>query len=37
MKFRATYVVDGRLGILHERSRFVEEAGRWFYVDGELL
>jgi SEC-C motif-containing protein len=22
---------------LHERSRFVFEAGRWFYVDGDLL
>lgn len=21
---------------LHERSRFVREQGRWFYVDGEL-
>jgi SEC-C motif-containing protein len=37
VQFRATYVVDGRLGILHERSRFVKEAGRWFYVDGDLL
>jgi SEC-C motif-containing protein len=22
---------------LHERSRFVHEGGRWFYVDGDLL
>ena len=22
---------------LHERSRFVREAGRWYYVDGDLL
>lgn len=22
---------------LHERSRFVREDGRWFYVDGDLL
>jgi len=22
---------------LHERSRFVREEGRWFYVDGDLL
>jgi SEC-C motif-containing protein len=22
---------------LHERSRFVVEGGRWFYVDGDLL
>ena len=26
----------GRAHRLHERSRFVREAGRWFYVDGEL-
>jgi len=28
---------DGRCGALHERSRFVREAGHWLYVDGELL
>jgi SEC-C motif domain protein len=22
---------------LHERSRFVREGGRWFYVDGDLI
>ena len=22
---------------LHERSRFVREAGRWYYLDGDLL
>lgn len=26
----------GRAMRLHERSRFVREAGRWYYVDGEL-
>jgi len=24
-------------GQLHERSRFLQEGGRWFYVDGEIL
>jgi SEC-C motif domain protein len=24
-------------GQLHERSRFMKEAGQWFYLDGELL
>ncbi len=24
-------------GQLHERSRFVYENGRWFYIDGEVL
>jgi SEC-C motif-containing protein len=27
----------GRAHRLHERSRFVREAGRWFYVDGDIL
>ena len=22
---------------LHERSRFVREGGRWYYVDGDML
>lgn len=37
VEFRATYIVDGELGILHERSRFVREGGRWFYVDGDVV
>lgn len=35
VEFRATYIADGELGILHERSQFVREDGRWYYVDGE--
>lgn len=27
----------GRAHRLHERSRFVREQGRWFYVDGDLF
>jgi SEC-C motif-containing protein len=27
---------DGRAARLQERSRFVREDGRWWYVDGEL-
>ena len=26
----------GRAVRLHERSRFVREDGRWYYVDGEV-
>jgi SEC-C motif-containing protein len=26
----------GSAARLHERSRFVKEAGRWFYVDGDI-
>lgn len=28
---------DGRTGALHERSCFVRDEGRWYYVDGELF
>ena len=30
VEFRASY----RGGLLHERSRFAQEGGRWLYVDG---
>ena len=30
-------VSQPELGQLHERSQFVKENGRWFYLDGELL
>ena len=33
--FVARYRLDGRAVRLHERSRFVREDGRWFYVDGD--
>lgn len=32
VEFRAHH--DG--GVLHERSRFEQRAGRWFYLDGEV-
>lgn len=35
VEFVARYRIAGRAVRLHERSRFVREAGRWFYVDGE--
>lgn len=28
---------DGATGRVHERSRFARRAGRWFYLDGELI
>ena len=37
VEFVARYRVDGRGVRLHERSRFVREEGRWYYVDGDLL
>jgi SEC-C motif-containing protein len=33
VEFEATHDDSG---VLHERSRFVRRAGRWFYLDGEL-
>jgi SEC-C motif domain protein len=36
VEFVARYRVAGRAVRLHERSRFVKEAGRWYYVDGDL-
>jgi SEC-C motif-containing protein len=36
VEFVARYKVGGRAFRLHEISRFVREAGRWFYVDGEF-
>ena len=37
VQFRAHYVVAGREGVQHERSRFVREDGRWRYLDGISL
>ena len=37
VEFVARYRIGGgRARRLHERSRFVREDGRWFYVDGEF-
>ena len=35
VEFVARSKLGGRAQRLHETSRFVFEAGRWFYVDGE--
>ncbi|ARU06921.1 hypothetical protein CCO03_15965 [Comamonas serinivorans] len=37
VEFVARYRHAGRGVRLHERSRFVRESGRWFYVDGDDL
>ena len=34
VEFVARYRVAGRAVRMHERSRFVREDGRWFYLDG---
>lgn len=36
VEFVARYRVGGRAVRLHERSRFVREGGRWYYVDGDI-
>ncbi len=35
VEFVARYRTLGRGGRLHELSRFVLEAGRWYYVEGQ--
>ena len=35
VEFVARYKVQGRAVRLHERSRFVQEQGRWYYLDGD--
>ena len=35
VEFVARYRVAGAAVRLHERSRFVREEGRWFYMDGD--
>lgn len=35
VEFVARYRLSGRAVRLHERSRFVREGGRWYYLDGD--
>lgn len=38
VEFRASYRDGtGAAGVLHERSRFVRDEGRWSYLDGDVL
>ncbi len=34
---RVEFVAHYRGGQLHEKSRFIREGGRWFYLDGAIL
>jgi SEC-C motif-containing protein len=36
VEFVARYRLQGRAVRIHERSRFVREQGRWYYLDGEF-
>lgn len=37
VEFRASYRSPAGPGLVHERSRFLREDGRWLYADGEML
>ncbi|GGC82205.1 UPF0225 protein [Tersicoccus solisilvae] len=37
VEYRAAYRSPHGAGVLHERSRFRRENGRWYYVDGDIL
>ena len=37
VEFVARFRVGGKAVRQHERSRFVREDGRWFYVEGDVL
>jgi SEC-C motif-containing protein len=37
VEFVARYKPAGKAGRLHEISRFVRDAGQWFYLDGQAL
>ena len=37
VEFMAVFKEGGQAAQLHERSRFVKEKGKWFYVEGDIL
>lgn len=37
VEFKASLIYDGKLEILHERSLFLFEQGKWLYHSGEFL
>jgi SEC-C motif-containing protein len=37
VEFRAAYRTSEGAGLLHERSRFVREDGRWYYLAGDVV
>lgn len=36
VEFRAGWRSGAERGVLHERSRFVTQSGRWWYLDGRI-
>ena len=37
VEFRAHCTANGETATIHERSSFVKQGDRWYYVDGEML
>jgi len=37
VEFKAYYREHGKIGVLHEKSHFIQENGTWKYKDGELF
>lgn len=37
VEFTASYLRRGKKALLHERSNFIKEQGKWFYLDGSIL
>ena len=37
VEFIARFKVNGRAQKMHEISRFVRQAGRWYYIDGQMM
>ena len=37
VEFKAYYRENGKIGVLHEKSHFIQEDGEWKYSDGELF
>ncbi len=37
VEFKAFFRDQGKQSVLHERSEFILQDGRWFYIDGEIL
>lgn len=37
VEFIARFKVNGKAQKMHEISRFVRQAGRWYYIDGQMM
>jgi len=37
VEFKAYYRENGKIGVLHEKSVFIQNNGQWKYQDGELF